>query len=48
MPLECPNIVEFHEESMGFFGESLQLTKGRLPRGEHMACWIRYCLLGAK
>lgn len=38
MVLECPNIMKLQADSTGFFGASLQLPKGRIPRGDHMAC----------
>ena len=43
---EWPNLMESRADSTGFLGESLQFTKGSIPRWEYMACWMGYCLFG--
>ena len=47
MVLEWPNITELRVDSTGFFGESLQFTKGSIPRREYLACCMGYCIFGA-
>lgn len=36
MVLESPNIMELRADRKSFFGKSLQLTKGRIPRREYL------------